>query len=90
MNSKVDRVDNDAYIKFVGKVKADLKLIKETKSEEDDGTPLVEPAGNDRFEKREMQLKEQNKILQDADKRSKNRDSEPPAAVNNKPEVEGE
>ena len=60
VNSKIDKVDKAAYISFVGKVKADLKMIKgDNKSDEDDGTPLIKPKGNDRFEKREMQLEEQ-------------------------------
>lgn len=49
MNSKIDKYDKDAYIKFVGKLKADLNVIKETKPEEDDGTPVIEPKFNDRF-----------------------------------------
>jgi hypothetical protein len=40
VNSKIDRVDKDAYTKFVGKVKADLKFIKGSNSEEADGTHL--------------------------------------------------
>jgi hypothetical protein len=48
-NSKIEKVDKDAYTKFVGKIKADLKFIKGNKSSEDDGT-VVEPAKfNDRF-----------------------------------------
>jgi hypothetical protein len=52
VNSKIDRVDKDAYTKFVGKVKADLKFIKGSNSEEADGS-VIEPAKfNDRFEER--------------------------------------
>ena len=40
VNSKIDKVDKDAYTKFVGKVKADLKFIKGSHSEESYGTHL--------------------------------------------------
>jgi uncharacterized membrane protein YfhO len=71
VNSKIDRVDKDAYTKFVGKVKADLKFIKGSKSEEADGT-VTEPAKfNDRFEEREHILDEQNKMLQGIEEQKK-------------------
>ena len=53
VNSKVEKVDGEAYIQFVGKVKADLlKIQEENKPWEDDGSPVIPPKGNDRFEKR--------------------------------------
>ena len=65
LNNKIAKVDTKAYNTFVGKVKAELNLIKSEQSIEDDGTHKIEPAGNERFEKREMQNNEQNKILQE-------------------------
>ena len=64
VNSKIEKVDEAAYMKFVGKVKHDLNKIKEENSpSEDDGLPLIKPKGNDRFEERQMKLAEQDELL---------------------------
>jgi hypothetical protein len=90
INSKVEKVDKDAYIKFVGKVKADLKLINGSKSEEDDGTVAAPAKFNDRFEERERKNDEQHKMLRGLDQRSKHRDAAPKAARTRQAEEEGE
>ena len=64
MNSKIEKVDSVVYTKFVGDVKADLNFIKASKPVEDDGTPVVEPKFNDRFQEKEHQNDDQNKMLQ--------------------------
>lgn len=90
VNSKVDKVDNDAYIKFVGKVKADLKLIKGSKSEEDDGTVAAPDKFNDWYEMRERKNHEQHQMLRGLDQHSKNQDAAPTTARTRQAEEEGQ
>lgn len=64
INSKIDRVDREAFIKFTGELKAQIDLIKQEKSDGGRSTPVVDPNGNDRDSKREKLIEDQKQMLQ--------------------------
>ena len=72
VNSKVEKVDEATYVKFVGRVKADLnKILEEKEPDQDDGSPVIKPKGNPRFEENQMQLDEQVEMLKQIEEKKK-------------------
>ena len=60
-----------AYTKFVGDVNAELNLIKASKPNEDDGSPVIKPKYNLRFEENLMQNEEQHEMLKKLEEKKK-------------------
>ena len=60
INSKIQKVDQNVYITFIGKVKADVKMIMQNKPEDSGDTPVKSPKDKDREEKQQKLQDEQN------------------------------
>jgi len=72
INTKIEKVDRNAFIKFTGELKAQIDLINQEKSDSGRTTPVVDPNGNDRGSKREKLMEDQKQELQQAQEKLEN------------------